>query len=67
MMTSLDGGIANPDTKQRDDHKTIFVVRLKATNGDGVRELRALLKIAWRRHGLKALSVVQEKAERVTR
>jgi hypothetical protein len=66
-MTSLDGGILRPNTKQtRDDHKTIFVVRLKATNADGARALRAFLKAAWRRHGLKALSVTEE-SERVMR
>jgi hypothetical protein len=43
----------------------VFVVRLKATNADGVRALRAFLKAAWRRHGLKALSVTEEKAEEV--
>jgi hypothetical protein len=34
----------------------IYVVRLKATDGDGVRALKAFLKAAWRRHGLRALS-----------
>jgi hypothetical protein len=39
----------------------IYVVRLKATNPDGVRALKAFLKAALRRHGLKALSVTEEK------
>jgi hypothetical protein len=38
----------------------IYVVRLKATDGDGVRALRAFLKAALRRHGLRALSVTEE-------
>jgi hypothetical protein len=38
----------------------IYVVRLKATDGDGARALKSFLKAAWRRHGLKALSVTEE-------
>jgi hypothetical protein len=41
----------------------IYVVRLRATNADGIRALRAFLKAAWRRHGLKALSVIEEVVE----
>ena len=44
----------------------VFVVRLKATNADGIRALKSFLKAAWRRHGLKALSVVEEKSEAVS-
>jgi hypothetical protein len=43
----------------------VFVVRLKATDGDGVRALKSFLKAALRRHGLKALSVVEEKSRPV--
>jgi hypothetical protein len=38
----------------------IYVVRLKPTNADGVRALKSFLKAAWRRHGLKAISVTEE-------
>jgi hypothetical protein len=73
-MTELDAEIAKdkrllahalklPDTKQQRIDDPIFVVRLKATNADGIRALKAFLKAAWRRHGLKALSVVEEKSE----
>jgi hypothetical protein len=44
----------------RPNNETVFVVRLKATDGDGVRALKSFLKAALRRHGLKALSVVEE-------
>jgi hypothetical protein len=45
--------------------RPIYVVRLKATNADGIRVLKSFLKAAWRRHGLKALSVTEEKSEQV--
>jgi hypothetical protein len=52
------GEVSDPEQTKR-----IFVVRLQATNADGVHALRAFLKAAWRRHGLKALSVTEEKSE----
>jgi hypothetical protein len=43
----------------------IFVVRLEAAPGeDGVRRLRWVLKELGRRHGLKAISVEQQKERR---
>jgi hypothetical protein len=40
---------------------TTFVIRLRAApDRDAFRELKGLLKLALRRHGLKALSVVEE-------
>jgi hypothetical protein len=34
-----------------------FVVRLRATRGDGIKGLRAVLKFALRAHGLRCISV----------
>jgi hypothetical protein len=46
------------------NNETIFVVRLRADRDDAsIRALKAFLKAAWRRHGLKALSVREEKSE----
>ena len=42
-----------------------FVLRLRATrSGDGIRGLRAILKLALRRYGLRAISVREEAVER---
>jgi hypothetical protein len=42
-----------------------YVLRLRATrSADGIRGLRALLKVALRRFGLRAISVRQEVVER---
>jgi hypothetical protein len=43
-------------------HRPIYLLRLRAAPGrDPVRALRALLKIAWRRLGLRALAVSEER------
>jgi hypothetical protein len=54
------------DRRQRPTRSTtIFVIRLRAApHRDGIRELRALLKVALRRFGLRAISVTEEVVER---
>ena len=50
--------------RQQRPQRPVYVLRLRpSSDGDGMRELRAFLKIAWRRFGLKALSVAEEKSE----
>jgi hypothetical protein len=49
--------------KGKEKSGPVYVVRLKSTNADGIRALKAFLKAAWRRHGLKALSCVEEKSK----
>jgi hypothetical protein len=62
-MISLDGGTIRPKTKQK---RTIFVVRLRAdSDDDPIRALRWLLKRAKRDFGMTAVSVTEEKSERV--
>jgi hypothetical protein len=65
MTISLDGGIR--PTKQRDHNKPrpIYLLRLQPIHGDGVHALRRLLKYSGRYLGLKAISVTEEKSERV--
>lgn len=54
-----------PDQRRPD--RPVYVIHLRPTDGDGVRELRTLLKIAWRRFGLKAVSVREEGVKRTER
>jgi hypothetical protein len=46
-----------------DQQRPGFVIHLRPTDGDGIRALRALLKIAWRRFRLKAV-LVEEVVEK---
>jgi hypothetical protein len=52
-----------PDAEQTRKTRPIYLLRLQPIHGDGVRELRRLLKYSGRYLGLKALSVREEKAE----
>jgi hypothetical protein len=46
------------------ERTTIYILRLRTTRGDdGIRGLRALLKVALRRFGLRAISVTEETAD----
>jgi hypothetical protein len=60
--------IERPDDNRtnRNDHtKTVFVIRLRAPpDRNAIRELRALLKVALRRHGFCCLSLREEGVER---
>jgi hypothetical protein len=48
--------------RTRRPHRPIFVLRLRAAPGrDPIRALRALLKHAWRRLGLRAIAVSEER------
>jgi hypothetical protein len=60
---NLDADSGRPPN-ERTKHNTVFVIRIRAApDRDPYRELKGMLKIAWRRHGLKALSVTEEKSE----
>lgn len=70
-MSTTNAEIVRPDTEQtrrKDNHNSdrqVFVIRLRtAPNRDAIHELKALLKIALRRHGLRCLSVTEEVVER---
>jgi hypothetical protein len=69
MSSNLDTEIVRHDAKQTkrigDHNKTIFVIRLRAApDRDPYRELKALLKVALRRHGFRAIDLREEAAER---
>lgn len=54
--------------RPRPPHRPIFVLRLRAAPGrDPIRALRALLKFAWRRLGLRAVEVREERVDVVVR
>jgi hypothetical protein len=51
--------------RKADETVTVFTVHLRATRSDdSIRGLRWLLKAAWRRYGLKAVTVREEVIER---
>jgi hypothetical protein len=47
------------------DTRPIFSVRLRAEAGDGIRGLKATLKVAMRRHHLRCIEAVEESSDRV--
>jgi hypothetical protein len=50
-------------TRDRPPRRPIYLLRLRAAPGrDPIRALRALLKHAWRRLGLRAVEVREERA-----
>jgi hypothetical protein len=63
MKTFKQKGSCQWRKRKKDQRKKAdrsFSVRLKATDGDGVRALKSFLKVAWRRHDLRAHSVTEE-------
>jgi hypothetical protein len=68
-VNRLQSGVVGHDDPLHSDHsrqvQATFVLRLRAEPGvDAIRALRALLKVALRRHGLRCTSIKQEEVRR---